>query len=273
MKPEDMVMAAVRPLLLKDGDYVQNGLYFCGQCHTPKQYPLPINGKSVLVPCLCDCGKVYEEERQREEMERKRNTAIEIMRETGMREPAYRSMTFQKDDARDKAVSNTCRRYVEHFAEMEDNNIGIQMIGPVGSGKTFFACAIANALIDRGIPAIVTSIPEILQEAKNFGTEIETRLHGYPLAVIDDFGVERCSDYGMEVIYRVINTRYLAHKPTIITSNLQIGDTADIRMRRIYDRIEEMAPIKLTVKEITTRRAENSSKRLNIARKIIGGKS
>ena len=64
------------------------------------------------------------------------------------------------------------------------------------------------------------------------------------LLILDDFGMERRTDYAREQIFGIIDGRYLAKKPTIITTNLslqELKDPCDITEKRIFDRILEMS--------------------------------
>ena len=63
------------------------------------------------------------------------------------------------------------------------------------------------------------------------------------LLILDDLGSERASDYALEQLFLVIDTRYRAGKPLIITTNLtaeELKKPADLRYERIYDRISEL---------------------------------
>ena len=68
--------------------------------------------------------------------------------------------------------------------------------------------------------------------------------------MLDDFGIERNTEYALEQIYNVINARYQKQKPTIITTNIDYQDITkeqtDLMMARIYSRIIEMSvPLKI----------------------------
>ncbi len=120
------------------------------------------------------------------------------------------------------------------------NNIGLLVYGGVGTGKSFGACCIANALIDKGIPAMVTSLPRLITAMRTDDTGETLRdIERSALVVIDDFGVERATSYGLECTFEVIDTRANSGKPLIITTNLALQDFhgGGIEIRRIYDRI------------------------------------
>lgn len=80
--------------------------------------------------------------------------------------------------------------------------------------------------------------------------EYISRLCRYPLLILDDFGMERDTAYGLEQVYSVIDSRYRSRRPLIVTTNLtlqQIQNPTDTAYARIYDRLLEMcAPVRFT---------------------------
>ena len=73
-------------------------------------------------------------------------------------------------------------------------------------------------------------------------TQCCTSLDDYSLLVIDDLGVERNTEYAMEQMFTVIDSRYRSKKPLIVTTNLkleEIKNPPDLAHARIYDRILE----------------------------------
>jgi DNA replication protein DnaC len=68
-------------------------------------------------------------------------------------------------------------------------------------------------------------------------------LNNYPLLVLDDLSTERQTEYMLEIVYNVIDARYRAKLPLIITTNLtreELMNPADIRYKRIFSRLFEM---------------------------------
>ena len=105
---------------------------------------------------------------------------------------------------------------------MLENNIGLLIYGDTGNGKTHAAACIANALIDECVPVMMTSFPRILSGGFDKSSTI-AEMNRYPLVVIDDLGAERQSDYSLEIMYLIIDERYKAKKPLIITTNLSFN--------------------------------------------------
>lgn len=69
----------------------------------------------------------------------------------------------------------------------------------------------------------------------------------FPLLILDDLGIERSSEYAQELVYNIVDSRYLSRLPFIITTNLSLSDLqnpTDLAHARIYDRIlERCVPI------------------------------
>ena len=145
------------------------------------------------------------------------------------------------------------QRYVDYWPEMRGKNVGLLLWGGVGTGKSFMAGCIANALMEREVAVCMTNFARIMNELNSTfagRNEVVDRLCRYPLLVIDDFGMERGTEYGLEQVYNVIDSRYRSGKPLIVTTNLSLDELQhpqDTPHARIYDRLLEMcAPILFT---------------------------
>lgn len=249
------------------GDYVKDGLLYCGHCDTPKQCRIEIPGMVRIVGCQCACAsRRYDAERKARE-DQERRLRIENLRTEGIRDRGLADCRF--DTAEETAELAKCRRYAEHWQEMERENSGLLLWGNTGNGKTFAAACIANYLIDRGIPAMITSFPRIL--AGDWDKhEIAEQMRYYSLLVIDDLGAERSSDYALETVYMVIDERYKAKKPLIVTTNLTLDEICkpkNMAYQRIYDRVLEMcAPL---VFKGESRRRANAQQRNKALRELL----
>lgn len=248
------ILKALSPAMTRDnsaeGDTVgEDGLRVCGVCKERKQTFFEVEGliERTKVPCMCKCER---EEQRRKDEEQKRKEAqgrIESMRERGLADAQYRECTFAADDSKESKASAFCRAYVSDWEWVWSNNAGIMLYGDVGGGKTFLAACIANALIDQGVYVMMTSIARLtaaMQE--NFGDSRARILHEIataPLVILDDVGAERNTPYALEQAYEIINTRYKAKKPLIVTTNLTmtaLKNAENIDYKRIFDRLVEM---------------------------------
>lgn len=235
----------------------EDGMRICAVCGEKKQRWFEVPGiiPRRIVPRMCKCERdklaAEEEVRKQEEMVRK----INQYRRLGLTDEQYKDCTFAVDDGKDKNTSQFCRAYVENWEWARKNNAGVLLWGDVGGGKTYYAACIANALIDKGIPAVMTTIPRLVASMqKDFGADrgnVLAMVANTPLLILDDVGTERNTEYSNEQVYEIINERYKAKRPLIVTTNLNmvaLKTTEDMTKRRVYDRIIEMCtPCKVAV--------------------------
>lgn len=263
-------------------DYLDaDGFLVCGKCHTRKQVdvnvPIGIRPDGVWrVAVLCECQKAKIEAELKAQENWKFHEQMKSLRRDGITDPAYLRYTFAEDDHRNPVVSDICHKYVEQWDEMNKNNIGILFYGDVGTGKSYLACCIANALLEKLVRVSVTNFPRILNQLqKSLGDERQTlidRLQRYSLLVIDDLGVERDTAYSVEQVYNVVDTRARSGKPLIMTTNLSLQELkspTSLAYKRIYDRVLEMCPIRLKLTG-ESRRFANANERIEKARKLLG---
>ena len=228
-------------------DYMdtETGLLMCGKCHTKKQKKISFLGVERVVGCLCRCA-AEEMEREREK-HREKDELLHIrqMKSAGLQDSTFFDYTFANCDET-HPCAQYARRYVGNFAEFQKNGQGLLFWGNVGTGKTFLAGCIANALMEKNIPVLMTSFPKLLNALGGLYSgeknEYLKSLNQYRLLIIDDLGVERDTPYVLETVYLVIDERYKSGKPFIITTNLsleELRNPADLEHGRIYDRIME----------------------------------
>ena len=143
------------------GDYQgDDGFLYCGNCHTRKQADITVDGKTVRVGVLCDCRAAEVAAQDAEKKRRDFAARMDALRRDGITDPAYLTHTFAQDDRRNPKVSDVCLKYVQNWPDMKADNIGVLFYGDVGTGKSFLACAIANALLGQLVSVCVTNFPE-----------------------------------------------------------------------------------------------------------------
>ncbi len=229
------------------GDYIgADGLLYCGRCHTPRQMRLEFMGKADNVGVLCRCRQEKKEREEQARREWRQKEAREQLRKEGITNKRHRESRFDNDRFPTSRPSRIARRYVEQWETMFRQGRGLLLMGKPGTGKTFYACCIANALIDLGFASFVTNVAEITRTG---GKDVERdayieKIRRCDLLVIDDIGAERATEYATESLYRVIDIRYREEKPLIVTTNLTAAalQADNVDKARIYDRITEMCP-------------------------------
>jgi len=257
-----------------EGDITdKEGYLVCGKCGERKQKDIKMGDKTVRVGVLCKCGRdEIEKEKQAEQRERFEHR-MEMRRVDSMADPWRKNNCFKNDDKRHADITRFCKRYVDEWQTMYDQNIGVLFYGDIGTGKTFYSDCIINALYEKLVPVCSTGIPRIMNKLfddKNKQKAIDD-LVSYACLAIDDFGVERNTSYATEQIYMIINERSEANKPTIITTNLTLEEmkqAADTQTKRIYDRILGMCPARVCV-DGTSRRNEQAQTRKNIVAEMF----
>lgn len=228
------------------GDYFSaDGLLYCHNCNTPKQCRINIFGEERVVPCLCKCAAEARDAAQRAREHQEFLLRCEKYRRLGFSDEKMRHWTFANDDMSNPKITQAMQNYVANFDDFKSQGKGVLLYGSVGSGKTFAACEVANALIDKGHPVLVTNfikLVNILQEQFNSRQTYIDSLNKFSLLVIDDLDVERDSDYMLENVYSVVDARYRAGLPMIITTNLtgaKLKNPDNIGKERIYSRLLE----------------------------------
>ena len=227
-------------------DYVVNGLLYCGKCHTPKQCRVEIFGQIRTPMCLCKCEK---DKLDAEDLDRKIEEIqwhIKELKRIGFPDKELSKWTFEKDDHSNDYVMEIAKNYVNKFDEMKSRGKGLLLYGSVGAGKTFISSCIANELIERGIPCLVTNFSRLCNTITGMFEEKQQYIDGlkrFDLLIIDDLASERDTEYMGEIVQNIIDSRYRSGLPLIITTNLtaeELKHPAEIRKQRIYSRLFEM---------------------------------
>ena len=217
-------------------------------------------------PCRCEQERLDREAAEQEA--RRHRQAVADLKRRGFTDPAMRGWTFANDNGKCPQMKHA-HFYVEHWDTMLAENIGYLLWGGVGTGKSYFAGCIANALMEQEITVRMTNFALILNdltasfEGRN---EYIARLCRAPLLILDDFGMERGTEYGLEQVYNVIDSRYRSRRPLIVTTNLSLQDLQypqDTAHARIYDRLLEMcAPIRFSGENFRKATAQDKLARL-----------
>lgn len=241
----------------KEGDYIgDDGLLYCGNCKTKKQTRIVILGNEKTPFCLCKCEV---ERRDREEEERKRfefEKRIKEYRRMGFPESEMQYWTFANADGSNEKIMSAAKNYVDNFGEFRKSGKGLLFFGTVGTGKTYVSACIANALIDKGHPVLMTNFARIANTVSGMWEgkqEYYDNLNRFHLLILDDLAAERKTEYMSEIVFNVIDARYRAGLPMIITTNLtseELKHPSDISYQRTFSRLLEMClPVKVEGKD------------------------
>jgi DNA replication protein DnaC len=168
----------------------------------------------VLFPCAC---------RQRAAAAQARAERLQLSQLT-----LFRTKTFARFNAFVPGVQTAYRRaygYAQHPQGW------LSLFGGYGSGKTHLAAAVANALFDQDWAVLLVVVPDLLDHLRaTFAPESSIaydaqfeRVRSATLLVLDDLGAENPTAWVREKLYQLINHRYNAQLPTVITSNVALS--------------------------------------------------
>lgn len=231
---------------------------FCGKPRYKQGFYLGSRIIWSLLPTPCDCPEAIaarerereereaqeEAERKAEEERRLRDKIAKIVGESGMGERFLRR-TFQNTviTNENRRAVTAAKKYAEGFEQLlpkrgqpEPGRNGLFITGSPGTGKTHIAAAIANYLMAQGRPVICMTMIDLLDRIKRTYSKVNENegdvLDIYkkvPLLVIDDIGKESMTDWAVSTIYNIVNGRYEAYLPLIVTTNYDT-DTLISRM-------------------------------------------
>lgn len=197
-----------------------DGLLYCGKCHTPKEQITIICGRSYphRIPCKCQDEILKEvEERMKHEHYR------EELFEKCFRYPEMREWTFKHDNGNNPGLKKVCENFVDKFNEFQEAGRGLLLYGKSGLGKSWFAACVANALIEKEIGCKFLDFTQIANTLIELGSGkndyVET-LARYPLLILDDLDAERNTSFMDEVVFSVIDARTKTKGPLLVTTNL-----------------------------------------------------
>ena len=139
------------------------------------------------------------------------------------------------------SILNECIQFADDFEKTHKN---LLLYGAPGLGKSFLSSAIANRVIERGLSVVYQSAGEVFSRLEDikFGriTAEKSPLNAIletELLIIDDLGTEFITPYSEAELFKIINSRLLALKSTIISTNLSLADIRKTYSDRILSRI------------------------------------
>jgi len=148
--------------------------------------------------------------------------------------------------------------FIDNFDENREDNL--LFYGTTGLGKTYLCNCIAKALLDKGKTVIYQTAFTILDilEIRRFGknkSEEDNRqynmLFDADLLIIDDLGTEISNTFTNAEIFNIVNSRLIAGKKTIISTNLTPKEISEIYTDRVFSRIfHKFQPLKFYGKDI-----------------------
>ena len=259
-------------------EYIKDGHAYCKVCHERKDgKALEFFGKQMIFKTACKCDR----DREAKEKERQKQLEIERLKSSCFTSIIQWSYTFENYQGKENQSLIIAKNFVQDYALMKKENIGLLFYGTVGSGKTYLACSIANALIEQyQISVKIRNFSQIINELQKGGFDLDKNAYIESLVntsvlILDDLGIERDTSYAKEQVYNIVNNRYLKHKPTIFTTNLSYSQiencTESVEYQRIYSRIIEMCIPVMVLGEDYRKVIQEEKLKRNKERLLTGG--
>lgn len=132
---------------------------------------------------------------------------------------------------------------VRTFAQDPNQRKWLVLLGIHGSGKTHLAAAMANDRLQRGLPTLFMVTPDLLDALRaSFGGDssgtydkVFYEVRAAPFLILDDFGAQSATAWAKEKLYQILNYRYNAQLPTVITTNLLLEEIDPPLQSRMSD--------------------------------------
>jgi len=188
-------------------------------------------------------------------LKKRQEKAMELMKKSGLgKRFAKRTFkNFKKDNLAPELLYayNKAFEFATKFPDVEK---GLLFRGPVGTGKTHLAAAIANELINKLYSVIFGNVTDIITLIKSTYKKdselseaevIKVLTNDMDMFIIDDFGKENTSENTSTVLYQIINRLYENEKPIIVTTNFssaalrkKLGEKGDAIVSRLAEMCE-----------------------------------
>ena len=153
------------------------------------------------------------------------------------------------------AQADSLERAFNHSQQFSGKLDGwLVLQGPYGCGKTHLAAAVANFVVDIGVPTLFLTVPDLLDSLRFSYNDPEATfeerfedIRRSALLIMDDFGTENATSWAQEKLFQILNYRYINNLPLLITTNLSLNQLEGRISSRLQDpelvtRVKILAP-------------------------------
>lgn len=199
---------------------------------------------------FCDpCSEAVRKEQERKEAEKQKTEKVsKLLDNSGIMRGKFCRMTFDSFEKQHQGKAfEAAKEYAKGFDATTKN--GLFFYGKAGAGKTHLAVSIARHIVEQQQIAVkFARVIDLLMDIRRtynadeyFRTENEMELlrkySTVPLLILDDLGTEKVTEWARQILYQIIDSRWIDDKPIIITSNLTLRELAERFDDRISSRI------------------------------------
>ncbi len=155
----------------------------------------------------------------------------------------------------DQSYLNAWDKLVKYSVNLDKEKKGIYLYGSMGVGKTWLMIGLCNYLVQIGKKVAFVNTSKLMIENKaKINTKLMDNLVNVDFLVLDDIGQESVNSLSRdELLYPLLESRVLRHKPTCFTSNFsmkdlkehfavsQYGDREEMKAGRLIERIKALS--------------------------------
>ena len=142
-------------------------------------------------------------------------------------------------------IFQACKEYANKFGP---NSLNLFFNGAPGLGKTFLSACIAGVVAENGYSVVYDTASALFtkfgdavfskpEDRDEYRAEVE-RCMQCDLLIIDDLGTEMKTSFTVSALYDIVNSRLIAKKKTIVSSNLTIAELQHRYSEQIMSRLE-----------------------------------
>jgi DNA replication protein DnaC len=165
----------------------------------------------------------------------------------------YRDVAFERFPVTEmpQPVVAEVRRYTRDVGANLNEGRGVWLFGDVGTGKTTLAMLVSKAALAAGRTVAIYSLPRLLNLLREaIGSDdgkldLLDRLATVDLLHLDDVGAENSTDWVLEQLYSIVNTRYEEQRALVVTSNLGPEELGEQIGERTVSRMLELCPVQI----------------------------
>lgn len=225
------------------------------------------HGATIGLERVCDCEqakRIAEVEKEQEEAKGREREARERGKAEQLRfEAAGMPSMWQRERSLSKWMRDEASRQVAYEAAVsfgvslskKRKAMSLYIVGDIGVGKTFLCSCLCADLVRRKVRVLWRNVSDVLREirasfdkkAGNREQEVIDSFLKPAVLVLDDLGKERPTEWALEQLFSVVNARYDAGKPMLVTTNYggeelvkrltPRGESDDTTARAVVDRL------------------------------------
>lgn len=159
-----------------------------------------------------------------------------------------RFKTYVAETPQQENALNIAKQYAKEWEAVRANGRSMVFLGPPGTGKTHIACAIAMHVMHKHHASVMfKTVAQAVRGVKDTWakgadkseSQAIAELTSPQLLVLDEVGIQTGSEWEKNVLFDILNERYLKRRPTIMLTNLSQEELPKFLGERVLDRMRE----------------------------------